>query len=140
MKPEPKKNLIAEVHNNRLKIRLSIGKDEITLDTYELETVIRALSERRAMMQEPVPMELEPNAGLNPLMNPPTVVGETTVGEKMGKTSMVALCHRHPGFGWQSQAYTMESARAVVLGIEKVLQKIDPMRTGSASKLILPGQ
>ena len=139
MKPEPKKNLIAEVHNNRLKIRLSIGKDEITLDTYELETVIMALSERRAMMQEPVPMELEPSAGLNPLMNPPTVVGETTVGEKMGETSMVALCHRHPGLGWQSAAFSKEAARALVKGIEDVLKKIDPMRAGSSS-LILPKQ
>ena len=137
--PNKQPNFVAEVHNSQMKIRLCIGKDDLTLDTYELETVIRALVERRAMMLEPVSAELDPNAAVNPLMNPTTIVGDITVGEKAGQQSMVVIATRNPGFGWMSAAYSKESVRAVVKGIEDVLKKIDPMRAGSGS-LILPGQ
>ena len=132
-------HLTAEVHKSGLKVRVCVGKEELTLDAAEMGTLIRELGARRAMLADAVPMELGPNPKLNPMMSPPTVIGDVEIGEKMGRTSFVLMAYRNPAYGWQAMAYTKEAARGIVQGMEKVLLKIDPTRAGS-SKLILPGQ
>lgn len=136
-KEKTQKTFIAEVHNSGLKVRLTVGKEELDLDAAELDTVIRELAHRRSMLADVVPVDLEPNANFNPLINPKTLIGDTVIGEKAGQQKMALIAYRHPGLGWQSMVYSKEAARGMLEGFEKVVKKIDPLNT-AGSGLILP--
>lgn len=130
-------DFIAEVSNNGLKVRLTLGREEMTLDAAEMDTIIRELAHRRSLMAELPPTELDPNAKLNPVMHPHTVVGDITVGELAAKRSLVLVGWRHPGYGWLAMTYSPTEANEIIDGMTRVLKQVDPLQTGKSS-LILP--
>jgi len=126
------KHFVAEVHQDRKSIRLSMGKSELTLDAAELDVLIREIGMRRSMMDPPIPTRLDPNPRFVPVSNAAFVSGVQDMERKVA-----ALLFRHPGYGWQGYVYHVDQLREVVKTIETTLRQIEPIQLPK-SRIIMP--
>jgi len=115
------KHFVAEVAQNMMSVRISMGKESLTLDASEMDVVIRELSHRRALLADMVPFQLEPNAMVETVTGPMTAVGK---GGPDG--DLLIMRYRHPGYGWQAIGFTEEDARKIKTGFERVLLLLKP--------------
>jgi hypothetical protein len=129
-----KKHFVAEVHDDRTKVRLTMGKEELTLDAAEMDTLIMELGKRRKMMADSVPMQLDPHARI-----PDFVFGSPVMIGRPGDEKFGFIGLRHPGFGWMAYAFPAHEMRAIRDGADKVAKMIEPIEMPSKPSIIMPG-
>jgi hypothetical protein len=129
-----KKHFVAEVHDDRTKVRLTMGKEELTLDAAEMDTLIMELGKRRQMLADSVPMQLDPHARIPEFVfQSPVMIGRP--GE--AKFGFIGL--RHPGFGWMAYAFPPHELRAIRDVADQVAKTIDPIEMPRNPSIIMPG-
>lgn len=126
------KHFVAEVHQDRTKVRLSMGKEELELNADELDILIRELGVRRAMMTPHIPMQLEPNPRFLQVSNPPWHMGIVDKQEKV-----MVLLLRHPAYGWIGNVLPLNGAKKLLEGLAGTVRELEPVVLPE-KKLILP--
>lgn len=131
---EKQKHFVAEVHQDRTKIRLSMGKEELELSAEDLDTLIRELGQRRTMMTPPVPMALEPNPRFAQIPNPPWQMGVVNKEEKI-----IVLLMRHPAYGWFGNLFHIDMAKRMIEGLGQTIRAIEPVQLPKKQIILPPG-
>jgi len=126
------KHFVAEVHQDRTKIRLSMGKEELELTAEDLDILIRELGARRVMMTPMIPTHLEPNPRFVQVGNPPWQLGIVDKEQKV----MVMLV-RHPAYGWVGNVFPLNAAKKLLEGLAGVVRMLEPVQIPD-KKIILP--
>lgn len=129
------KHFVAEVNQDQRSVRITMGKEELTLNAAEMDVLITELARRRALLvHDPVPHQLEPNPVFVPVSNPAFAVG---VQDKERKHMM--LTFRHPGFGWQFYLLPLDKFKHLAEAAVNAIRMVEPVAMPT-KKIIMPGR